>query len=85
MLFVILFTLKKLLLDIILKDNGGGKQNRTAAFRMQIGYAPTRLYPQTIVGNIGFEPMTLRLSIGCSTTEPIAHTIKKMKKKDASL
>ena len=50
---------------------------------MQTGYAPTRLYPQAIVGNIGFEPMTLRLSIGCSTTEPIAHTIKKIKKRCA--
>ncbi len=75
MLFVIFLYFKKVLLDIFLKDNGGGKQNRTAAFRMQTGCAPTRLYPQTIVGNIGFEPMTLRLSIGCSTTEPIAHTI----------
>ena len=75
MLFVILIYFKKVLLDISLKDNGGGKQNRTAAFRMQIGCAPTRLYPQAIVGNIGFEPMTPRLSIGCSTTEPIAHTI----------
>lgn len=46
---------------------------------------PLDYTPKTIVGNIGFEPMTLRLSIGCSTTEPIAHTIKKMKKRCVSL
>ena len=44
--FCNLLYFKKVPLDIILKANGGGKQNRTAAFRMQTGCAPTRLYPQ---------------------------------------